>query len=149
GNTQIGAKYAAGPQRWEIILRADVGNVKRAMFAYPAKLWRIHTYLEAKKGYGTKMSTRNHSVSLAESQHHVIDPTDPCRALNDSIQDRLHVRGRAANDAKHLCRCRLMLQRLAQFRIALLDLLEQPHVLDSDAGLVGEGFEEGYLLIRE
>ena len=71
------------------------------------------------------MSPRNHSVPLAESQHHVIDPTNPGGALDDGVEDRLHVRRRAADDAKHLGRRCLMLQRLAQFRIALLDLLEQ------------------------
>src|SRR4029434_3559996 len=91
GNTQIGAKYAAGPQRWEIILCVDVGNVKRAMFAYPAKLWRIHTYLEAKKRYGTKMRARNHHIALAESQDNVINSTNPGSALNDGIEHRLHV----------------------------------------------------------
>ena len=35
-----------------------------------------------------------------------------------------------------------MLQRLAQFCIALLNLLEQPHVLDRDDRLIGEGFEK-------
>ena len=35
-----------------------------------------------------------------------------------------------------------MLQRLTQFCIALLDLFEQPHVLDGDDRLVGEGFEQ-------
>ena len=33
-----------------------------------------------------------------------------------------------------------MLQRLAQFRVAFLDLLEQSHILDGDNRLVGEGF---------
>ena len=31
-----------------------------------------------------------------------------------------------------------MLQRLAQFRVALAEFLEQAHVLDGDDGLVGE-----------
>ena len=61
--------------------------------------------------------------ALAESQHHVIDPTNPRCALDDGIEDRLHVRGRAADDAEHLGRCRLMLQGLAQFRIALASSL--------------------------
>ena len=69
------------------------------------------------------MSPRNHSVPLAESQHHVIDPTNPGRALDDGVEHRLHVRRRAADDAEHLGRCRLMLQRLAQFRVALLSSL--------------------------
>ena len=84
-----------------------------------------------------------------ESQHHVIDPTNPRRALDDGVEHRLHVRRRAADDAEHLGRRRLMLQRLAQFRVALAEFLEQAHVLDGDDGLVGEGFEKGDLLVGE
>ena len=82
------------------------------------------------------------TVPLAESQHQIINPTNPRRALDDRIEDRLHVRRRAADDAEHLGRCRLMLQRLAQFCVALLQFFEQPHVLDGDHGLVGKGFEQ-------
>ena len=95
------------------------------------------------------MSPRNHSVPLAESQHHVINPTNPRRALDDGVEHRLHVRRRAADDAEHLGRCRLMLQGLAQFRVALLEFLEQPHVLDGDHRLIGEGFEQRDLLVGE
>src|SRR5215831_15618696 len=42
-----------------------------------------------------------------------------------------------------------MLQRLAQFRVALLDLLEQPHVFDGDHRLIGEGLEKSDLLFRK
>jgi hypothetical protein len=42
-----------------------------------------------------------------------------------------------------------MLQRLAQFCIALFNLLEQPHIFDGDDGLVGKGFEKIDLLIGE
>ncbi len=93
------------------------------------------------------MSPRNHSVPLAESQHHVINPTNPRGALDDGVEDRLHVRRRAADDAEHLGRCRLMFQRFAQFCVALAELLEQPDVLDGDDRLVGEGFEERDLFI--
>ena len=140
GNGQEGAP-AAESAYWEIVLLADVGNVERAMLTHPAKLWVINTDLNAADGYGTKMSPRNHSVPLAESQHHVIDPTNPRGALDDGVEDRLHVRGRAADDAEHLGRCRLMLQGLAQFCVALLDFLEQAHILDGDHGLVGKGFK--------
>ena len=119
------------------------------MLAHPAKLWLINTDLDAANGYGTKMSPRNHSVSLAESQQHVINSTNPGGALDDGVEDRLHVGGRAADDAEHLGRCCLMLQGLAQFCVALLEFLEQPHVLDGDHGLIGEGLEELDLLVRE
>ena len=81
------------------------------------------------------MSTRNHSVPLVESQHHVIDPTNSGSAFNNGVEDRLHVRGRATDDAEYLGRCRLMLQGLAQFRVALLQFLKQPDVLDGDHSL--------------
>ena len=67
------------------------------------------------------MSPRNHRP-LAESQHHVINPTNPRGALDDGVEHRLHVRRRAADDAEHLGRCRLMLQGLAQFCVALLQI---------------------------
>ena len=80
------------------------------MLAHPAILWLINTDLEAANGYGTKMSPRNHNVSFAESQHHVINPTNPRRALDDGVEHRLHIGRRTADDAEHLGRCRLMLQ---------------------------------------
>ena len=42
-----------------------------------------------------------------------------------------------------------MLQRLAQFCIALAEFLEQPHVLDGDHGLVGEGLKKAICLSVE
>ena len=95
------------------------------------------------------MSPRNHSLPVVESQHHIIYPTNPRRTLDDSIEHRLHVRRRAADDAEHLGRRGLMLQSLAQFRVALLKLFKQPDVLDRDDRLVGEGFEQADLLVAE
>ena len=42
-----------------------------------------------------------------------------------------------------------MLQGLAQFCVALLRFLEQPHVLDSDDRLIGKGLEKSDLFLRE
>ena len=95
------------------------------------------------------MSPRNHHVSLLKSQMHVINPTNPCGALDDGVEHRLHVGRRAADDAEHLGGRGLMLQGLAQFCVALLDFLEQSDILDRDHGLVGERFEQGDLLIRK
>ena len=44
---------------------------------------------------------------------------------------------------------RLLLQRLGQLAIARLQLLEQPHVLDRDHRLVGEGLQQLDLLVGE
>src|SRR4030095_5660273 len=120
----------------------NIRNMQRAMLAYPGNAWIIDAYCIGANPYRTKMGPGNHTVCFSESQIHVIDPTTPGRALADSIEHRLHVGRRAADDAEHLGGCRLMLQRLTQFCIALLDLLEEAHILDGDYGLVGEGFEE-------
>src|SRR5690348_10017837 len=121
------------------------------MLAHPAKPWLINTehFAASRFGYGSEMSPHNHSVSLAESQRHIIDPTNPGGALDDRVEDRLHVRRRAADDAEHLGRCCLMFQSLTQFCIALLQFFEQPHVLDRDDGLIGKGFEKRDLFFRE
>ena len=119
------------------------------MLAYPAKMWLINADLDAANGYGAIMSTHPQHVSVLKTQQYVIDPTNPSGALDDGVEDRLHVRRRAADDAEHLGRCRLMLQRLAQFRVALLDFFEQPDILDGDDGLSGEGFQKSNLLFGE
>ena len=87
------------------------------------------------------MGPRNHNVTLGESQDHVMNSTNTGGALDDGVEDRLHVRRRPANDAEDLGRCRLMLQRFAQFRIAFAEFFEQTHVLDRDYGLGCKGFK--------
>ena len=68
----------------------------------PAISWLIDTDLYAdRSGYGSKMSPRDEVVPLAEAQPYVIDPADPGGALNDRVEHRLHVRGRAADNAEH------------------------------------------------
>src|SRR5262249_39978051 len=121
-----------------------VRNVARAMLAHPANPRFINTDLFAANGngHGTKMSAPSHNVALAEMQDHVINPTNPGGTLNDGIEHRLHVGGRATDDTKHLGRCRPMLQRLSQLCIALLDLLEQPNVFNGDHSLIGERFKK-------
>ena len=87
------------------------------------------------------MSSRSHSAPLVESQQDIINPANPGGALDDGVEDRLHVRGRAADDAEHLGRCRLMFQGFAQLRVALLDLLEEPNILDGNNCLISEGLD--------
>src|SRR5688572_21794711 len=112
--------------------------MKGTVIADPVILWLIDTDLDAANRYRPNVSTRHHGAPIAESQHHVIDPTNPSRALDDCIENRLDIGGRAADDAEHFGRCRLILQRLAQFGVALLDLLEEPDVLNGDDCLASE-----------
>src|SRR5262245_51528617 len=112
-------------------------------------MWLINTDLNTTKRYRPKMGSLNHNVLLPESQKHVINPTNPRGALDDCVKHRLHVGRGSTDDAEHFRSSGLMLQGLTQFRVALLDLLEQPHVFDRDHGLIGEGLEKGDLLLIE
>ena len=109
------------------------------MLAEPTKFRIIDANLGSATRPRAKMSPRNHCVPLAESQRHIINPANSGGALDDSVEDRLHVGRRPTDDAEHLRCCRLMLQRFAQFGITLLQFFEEANVLDSNDRLVGEG----------
>ena len=68
------------------------------------------------------MSARNHRIAFNEPQHDVIDAANPRRALDDGVQDRLHVSRRTADDAEHFRGCCLMLQRFGELTPAILQL---------------------------
>jgi hypothetical protein len=77
-------------------------------------------------------------------------------ALRDGLEHGLGIRRRVRDYAKNVRGRRLLLQRFGhlgmcvrQRDILLLQLREQPHVLDGDHRLVGEGFEEGNLALGE
>jgi len=71
------------------------------------------------------------------------------RAAGDRLEDRLGVGRRAPDDAQDLARRRLLIEGLAEFAIARLQLPEQPHILDGDDGLIGEGLHQRDLLVGE
>src|SRR5262249_52221402 len=119
------------------------------MFAHPANPWLINTNLGLPNGDGAKMSPQNRSAPFVEPQHYIIDPANLCCTLYNGIEDRLHVGRRATDDAEHLGRCCLMLQCLAQFCVALLNLFEQADVFDRDDGLIGKGFQESDVPVGE
>src|SRR5262249_41673394 len=68
-------------------------------------------------------------------------------------QDRLEhgpdVGRGARDDAQDVRHRGLPFERLGQLAIARLELVEEPHVLDRDHGLVREGLEERDLTLRE
>src|SRR5262245_11213313 len=68
--------------------------------------------------------------------------TNTCGVLRNYIQHRLDVRRRAGDDAENLTCGSLLFQRL-------LELSEQPHVLNGNHGLIGKGFEQFDLRGRE
>ena len=64
------------------------------------------------------------------------------RARYDRIENRLHIRLRATDDAQDVAGRGLRIQRLDQVLVTGLQLLEEAHVLDRDDGLVGKGLEK-------
>ena len=91
-----------------------------------------------------------HAVVSVERDHLTIEPVQsgecrlaqPSGAPYDSLEDRLQVSWRAADDAQDLGGSRLLLQRLGEILVAFLQFLEQPNVLDGDDGLIGESLQE-------
>src|SRR6516225_9187242 len=69
--------------------------------------------------------------------------------LQHGIEYRLQLARRARDHAEDLGGCRLSLQCLGKLVRACLHLVEQPHVLDGDNRLVGEGFGQLDLLVGE
>jgi hypothetical protein len=121
------------------------------MFPYPAKPWSIdiHRDPSSRDGYGAVMGTGDHTLRVPEPEHYVVNSTNPGGALDNRIEHRLHIRRRATDYPEYFGRCGLMFQRLAEFGVALLDLLDQPDVLDCDDSLIGKGLEQRNLLVRE
>ena len=66
----------------------------------------------------------------------------PRRRLDQRVEHRLQIEGRAADDLEHVGGGGLLLQRFAQ-------LVEQAGVLDGDDGLVGEILHQLDLLVGE
>ena len=109
------------------------------MFAHPTIFRYVSINFWAAHNHSSKVSAQNHGISLAQSQQYVVNATNPRSAFDNRIENRLHVRRRAANDAEHLGRGRLMLKSFAQFRVAIFELVKQADVLNGDNCLIGEG----------
>ena len=73
----------------------------------------------------------------------------PRGVLRHGVQHRLEIGRRAGDDPQHLAGGGLLLQRLREVAVAILQLLEQARVLDGDDRLVGEGLQQRDLRIRE
>ena len=85
-----------------------------------------------------------------------VSATQPYRVLDEGIQHRREIECRAADDLEDLARRGLLLQRLAdlgmgvrQRLVLILQLREQPHILNGDDRLVDEGLEQLHVIVRE
>src|SRR5262245_1315176 len=81
------------------------------------------------------MRGQTHDVSVKQAQHAIFGAADACGALSYGFLHRLDVRRRAGDHAQDFTRRGLLFERF-------VELLEQPHVLNGDHRLIGEGFEQ-------
>ena len=109
------------------------------MLAHPTANCRasINTDLaRGRNGYGTIMSRADDSIRSRTSRS-TTSSIPQTRAALSTIASRTGCTsvGELADDAQDFARRRLLLQRFLEF-------LEQPHILDGDHRLIGEGFEQ-------
>jgi len=92
---------------------------------------------------------RLHPLALQARDEPDLGVAELDRALRDDGEDRLEIGGGAADHLEDITGGRLLLQRLRQLAVALLQLREQAHVLDGDDGLVRERLKQGDLGVSE
>src|SRR5512145_445368 len=102
------------------------------------------------------MGPRLQAVALHQPNRRVLRLAKSGRAFGDCIEYGLEVCWRTRYDTEDFASGCLLFQGLAHLRVGLherpvlfLEFLEQPHVLDGNHGLVGEGLEQSDLLVSE
>ena len=73
----------------------------------------------------------------------------PRGTFDNRVEHRLGIRRRPADDVENFAGRSLMFERFGNFALLRLHLIEQPHILDRDHRLVGEGGDQLDLLVRE
>ena len=81
-------------------------------------------------------------LSLSGDESPPYRPAQPHCGFNQSVEHRLQIERRAADDLEHVGGRRLLLQRLAQ-------LVEQARILYGDDGLLSEVAQELDMLVAE
>ena len=90
-------------------------------------------------------TTTSSSPSARETWPRVGHPAGAACSRRIASNTGVASAGVSATISQDLGHGRLLLQRLLHLAVALLQLVEQPRVLDRDDRLVGEGFEQRHL----
>src|SRR5436309_8310400 len=96
-----------------------------------------------------EMRHRANATALAQEHLAKLGLADRDGMLQHSLEHWLQLTGRTTDNLKNLRGRGLLFQRLAELARARLYIVEQPYILDRDDGLIGEGFEQCDLLVRE
>src|SRR6516225_1005961 len=89
-----------------------------------------------------KAARRDHVIFFVSTpiHHRLIGAAEARHSLDQRVEHRLEIDGRAADSLEHVCGGGLPLQ-------GFLGLVEQPRVFDSDHCLIGEGGQKLDLLV--
>jgi hypothetical protein len=105
---------------------------------------------------GVENGGQHRLVAVAKVQRDQVGLADPPGLLDDHLEHRRRVGGRAADGTEHRRQGRPAVKRLGDLAVALLKLgvaplqfLEKARVLDRDHGLIGEALQQGDLLVGE
>ena len=88
-------------------------------------------------------------VAVTQPEQPSFRLTQRCGASDDAFQDDREIARIRADQPEHLARCGLEFERLGQFGVALLDLGEQPGIVDGDRRLIGERLQQRHLDVGE
>src|SRR5215475_10821195 len=88
-------------------------------------------------------------LTVESSNGATVSVEEPDGASADGVKDGAEVRRGAGDDPQDLARGCLLVEGLRQVLVPRLQLLEQPHVLDGDDRLVGEGLEEADVMLSK
>jgi hypothetical protein len=98
---------------------------------------------------GNCIRNRSQHVPVDDEERATLRAADLDAAPGDRVEDWLGVHRRGPDDPQNLASRGLLIQGLGQFAIARLQLPEQPHVLNGDDGLVGEGLQQLHFRVQE
>ena len=87
-------------------------------------------------------------VALPQMNNRIIGVAKLAGALDNGLEHRPDIGRRRGDDLQDVGASGLIGQRLRQLARLGLHLVEQPHILDRDHGLVGEGLQQIDLLAR-
>src|SRR5262249_20533718 len=113
--------------------------------------WPREDFPERLGALGLRILDGDQAEKRAIVQHHCTE--DGAAELEstrrDDVEYWLGIRMGAADSAQHVASCCLPGKGLRQLLITRLQLREQPHILDGDHSLIGEGLDELYLPVSE
>src|SRR6516162_553557 len=89
------------------------------------------------------------AVSLTQQHGSEHGFADTYCVFQHGLEYWFQLAGRAGDDAQHLRRRCLLLQRFGEISGALAQFIQQPRILDGDDGLCGKRLEKRNLLIRK